>query len=424
MDKVKIEKLVFGGQGMGRIENKVAFIWGAIPGEEVEFQVIRKKKNFIEGIAKNILTPSPCRTEPKDDHYLSCSPWQSISYEEENKWKVEIAAETYAKFAGFRDLNLQIGAPEKAYEYRNKLEYNFTKNRLGQVSLAFHFRGTHNLRPIDFCALGDEAVKKASEEIISEIRKGGVPLSALKSLIVRSDSKGNSAAALFVTDREYLKKYYIPNPNNVKGFQIYYSNPLSPASVPTELLLTNGETELETEINGVRLRFGLLSFFQINPPIFEEALKDIKLHLGNERIIDYYSGVGAISLPLHNSFSEAVLIEENAEAIDFAVENIALNGFTNVAVKNALAEDTDIEINKKDVVILDPPRTGLHKDMVNQLLKKEPKKIIYLSCGLDTHARDIQMLSTKYKPVFWKLYNFFPRTPHIEGLCVLERIGN
>lgn len=432
--QVKIEKFVFGGQGLGRLDgpvkaqgahgaSRVVFIWGGLPGEEVEFDVIKKKKNFIEGVATKILTPSLDRIEALDEHYLSCSPWQTLDYKKENEWKRIIAEETYRRIGNLESgiSNLEIVAPEKPYGYRNKIEYNFTNNTAGELSLAFHHRGTHRLRPVEKCVLADQRIQAASVELIELLRGEKVTLSDVKSLIVRSDQKGSSAA-LFVNRMDFLRRFTLEKPAGLNGLQIYYSNPLSPASVPTELLLNIGETKLEAELNGVKLKFGLLSFFQINPAIFEKALGDIGGQLNGERVVDYYSGVGGIGLPLQGKYSEAVLIEENAEAIDFAVENIALNGFTNVKVQNLKAEEAQPIIGGDDTVILDPPRTGLHKDVTAHLLKTLPKKIIYLSCGLDTHARDISFLSSKYRPVFWKLYNFFPRTPHIEGLCVLERL--
>ena len=310
--------------------------------------------------------------------------------------------------------------------------------------MAFHDRGTHWLRPIERCSLGTEIIQKASEQIVDNLRRMKVPITALKSLIVRSDDSDKAVAGLFVKDRDFCNKYrqlpfapswkegdneYPPLPErgsggsgSLKGLQIYYSNPLSPASVATELLFSSGESELECKLNGVKLKFGLMSFFQINPSIFEEALKAIGKHLDGGRVVDYYSGVGAISLSLHGKYKEALLIEENDEASKFAEENIRLNKFENVTVQNVLAENANAEIAEDDTVILDPPRAGLHTDMIKHLLKKQPRKIIYLSCGLDTHARDISFLSVKYRPVDWKLFNFFPRTPHIEGLCVLSRI--
>lgn len=406
---------------MGRVDNKVAFVWDAYPGEEVEIAVEKQKKNFIEGTAVKILKTSKLRTPPADEHYLSCSPWQTLDYEAENEWKKKIAEETYSRLAKIPELKLEMIAPKNPYGYRNKIEFSFTKNKKDELSLAFHDRGSHELRALDFCALSDARIQDAGRELIETYRKLKIPLEILKSLIVRSDESG-VVAALFVNQRDFLRKFTLEKPESLKGLQVYYSNPLSPASVPTELLLSVGESHLEQTFNGVRLKFGLLSFFQINPGIFEETLKDIGNFVSAERVVDYYSGVGAIGLSLHGKYKEATLVEENAEAVDFALENVASNGFANVKVKKSLAEKAAPEISGEDVVIVDPPRTGLHVDVVKHLLKTLPKRIIYLSCGVDTHARDILFLGVRYKPVFWKLYNFFPRTPHIEALCVLERI--
>lgn len=419
--KVTIEKLVFGGQGLSRTEGKVVFVWGGLPGEEVEIKIIKKKKNFIEGVVEKVLVPSPDRVAPLDDHYLSCSPWQTMTYTKENEWKKLIAEETYSRIAGLKDLNLEIIAPKKEIAYRNKLEYNFAVGKDGGVSLSFHDRGTHWLHPIGSCTLGSEIIQKASEEIVDNFRMKKIPVSILKSLIVRSDSSEKASAALFVKDKNFTNLYTLELTESLKGLQIYFSNPQSPASVATELLSSIGDSELECVLNGVRLKFGLMSFFQINPPIFEEALKVIGKHVDGGRVVDYYSGVGAISLALHGKYDSALLIEENQEATDFAEKNVLLNNFKDVTVQNIMAEASNAEIGENDIVILDPPRAGLHADMVKHLLKKQPRKIIYLSCGLDTHARDIALFSAGYRPVDWKLFNFFPRTPHIEGLCVLER---
>lgn len=437
---VKIEKLIFGGQGLGRVDNKVVFVWGALPGEEVEIDVLKKKKNFIEGIVKRVIAPSPFRVQPIDDHFDSCSPWQIMSFAEENKWKKEIAIETYKKNGNISALggeivgnsetvrnseeiagNIEIATDSVEFGYRNKMEYNFTFNEKNEPSLAFHHRGTHRLRAITNCALAHPAINQAGESIIEWLKNEQLPFGTLKSLVLRVDTNGRVAAGLFLKQRVVFKNA-APTEGVLAGMQVYLSDYRSPASVPTELMHSFGNVVLESEINKVKLQFGLLSFFQINMPIFEVALRDIEVHLTGGRVVDYYCGVGSIALALHGKYKEALLIEENAEAAAFAQKNIELNNFKNVTVEHSLAEKSTTQITSTDTVIVDPPRIGMHKDMVAMLLKKEPQKIIYLSCGLDTQARDIALLSTKYKPTFFKLYNFFPRTPHIEGLCVLEKV--
>ncbi len=420
---VTIEKLIFGGQGLARKDGQVIFVWGGLPGEEVEIEVLKKKKNFVEGTVTRVIKPSPFRVNARDDHFDSCSPWQVMTLEEENRWKKEIALETYKRNGNIEIGDREIGdikTDEHEYEYRNKMEYNFVFDEQNKPSLAFHKRGTHRLRPVEKCALSEPALQEASERIIEWLRKETIPFGTLKSLIVRSDTRGKAVAALFVK-QPFLPAQEYPIDSSLVGFEMYLSDYRSPASVPTELLARAGNPILENTINGVQLQCGLLSFFQINPPVFELALQDIAPHLGQGRVIDYYSGVGAISLALHGSYSEAVLIEENVEASTFAKKNVELNGFTNITVVNSLAEKAEADIRATDTVIVDPPRTGLHPDMVKTLLDKQPHKIIYVSCGLDTQARDIGLLKQAYTPVFWKLYNFFPHTPHIEGLCVLEK---
>ncbi|MBI2444104.1 MAG: TRAM domain-containing protein, partial [Candidatus Magasanikbacteria bacterium] len=138
--RVTIEKLVFGGAGLGRIGERVAFVWGTLPGEEVEFRKTKKKRNFVEGTLTQVITPSPHRLPPRDDHYLSCSPWQTMAYEEELRWKKLIAAETYRKIGGIELPDTELVTDGREYGYRNKMEYNFIADQAGNLSFAFHAR--------------------------------------------------------------------------------------------------------------------------------------------------------------------------------------------------------------------------------------------------------------------------------------------
>jgi 23S rRNA (uracil1939-C5)-methyltransferase len=198
----------------------------------------------------------------------------------------------------------------------------------------------------------------------------------------------------------------------------------SPASVPTELLYSSGQDCLTADILGTKLTFGLLSFFQINIPVFQQALRDIAAFIGpKDPVIDFYSGVGAISLPLSRNRIRTTLVESNPEAVAYARENCTANGLNNVEIHCLPAEKMTEIIDSTSTIILDPPRAGLHEKVTLELLKKMPPRIIYLSCDISTQARDVGRLSENYRPIFIKLYNFFPRTPHIEGLIILEKIG-
>lgn len=426
---VTIEKLVFGGQGLVRLENgQVVFVWNALPGEKVEIEFLKRKKDHAQAAAVKILEASKHRVEPQDPHFLSSSPWQMMTWEEENKCKQDIAKETYSKIG---DLILQPGEPhieydtDAQYEYRNKMEFSFAEKEDGTVSLALFQRGKHYRIPIEKASIAHPAITKTAEYLLAWIQKQDIPIRSLKSLIIRSsDSSNTTIAGLFIKDRLQFDSLPALN-DSLKGFDIYYSTHKSPASVITDTLYQSGQNYLEETILGTTLRFGLESFFQINVPMFTKALKDIAAFLDPKApLVDYYAGVGAIGLPLSQARKKTILVESNKQATDFAKHNIKNNNLSGCEAYCMPAENMTEWITPDTQIILDPPRAGLHQDVVQALRTAQPSKIIYLSCNISTQARDMRLLAEFYKPVFVRLYNFFPRTPHIEGLVVLEKISS
>src|SRR3989339_1064461 len=462
--KVKIEKIVFGGAGLGRLEDpekpnglgasgRVVFVWNALPGEEVEFELIKKEKTHWEGVATKILNPSPARLEPKEAHYLSCSPWQIMTPEEENKWKIEMAKETYQKIGGF-DCELEMMGDENIWGYRNKMEYSFGFDSSdetspqtpllrgeGVIKLSFFERGKRVHQCIEQCELANPEINRVAKLILAWINKHKIPMRSLKAMILRSNLKNEVIAALFIKDKLEFKDFPKLDKNFV-GFKLYYSTHKSPASVPTALLHEEGQDYLTEKILDTELKYGIFSFFQINIPVFEMALKDIGKFLDkNKSVVDFYSGVGSISLPLYNMYKSAVLVDNCAEAIEFARANLTDltlpsparrgedphltspykgEGLPQLQAECMPAEKMTELITSDKIIIVDPPRAGLHEDVVKRILAQKPARVIYLSCNLSTQARDIKLLSEGYGVVFTKLYNFFPRTPHVEGLVVLE----
>ncbi len=426
---VHIEKLVFGGQGLGRTsEGQVVFVWNALPQEDVEFEIIKKHKHHIEGVATTILSPAKDRIEPRESHWLSSSPWQMMSWENELYFKRAIAAETYSKLGNLivNPDDIAIATDNNIYGYRNKIEFSFTLLPDNTVSLAFFERGKHKHIPAQGSLLASEAISVAAQEILEWINSVRIPIRSLKSLIVRSAPVHNSSqhtviAALFIKDKLPFSSYPTLS-DTLHGFELYYSTHKSPASVPTELLYSAGQTHLSTTIKNTVLTHSIHSFFQVNIPVFDQTLTDIAAFLDpHEPIIDYYSGVGSISLPLSHNRSGAILIDSNPDAIAYANNNISINHRTGCEAHAVPAENMLDVITGKHTVILDPPRVGLHERVTRRLLLKKPPRIVYLSCGIDTHARDLRLLSEEYTISFLKLYNFFPRTPHIEGLAILDR---
>lgn len=428
--KLSIDKLVFGGQGMARHNGKVVFVWNAIPGETVEAEITKNKKTHLEAVAGAIIVPSPRRLPSAEPHFLACSPWQILSFDEENRWKAEMAHETYwrALSAEYRALiDMQLASLEivadagRQYEYRNKMEYSFVDNG-GEISLAFFDRGGRRKTAIDGCLLADPAIEKTAPDILAWIRETKIPDRTLKALMLRSNRAGETIAGLFLKDRLLFPSLPALNDRFI-GFHLYYSTHKSPASVPTEPLASIGADEIAETILETPLTCGMFSFFQINPPMFERALADIGAHLEpSAPVIDYYSGVGSISLPLANQCKELLLVESNPKAVGFANKNIEKNKIINARALCAPSEHALDSITSDHIVILDPPRAGLHTKVIRALLEKKPHRVIYLSCNLATHARDLAALSPIYRVSRIKLYNFFPRTPHIEGLAILDRM--
>ncbi len=425
---------------MGHIDDgRVIFVWNALPGEEVEFELIKKEKTHWEGVATKILNPSQARLEPKEAHFLSCSPWQIMTQDEENKWKIEMAKETYKKIGGF-DCELKMAGDENIWGYRNKMEYSFDFDSSdetspqtpllrgeGNIVLSFFERGKKVRQRIEACELANLEINRVAKLILGWINKNKIPMRGLKAVILRSNLQNQVIAALFIKDKLEFADFPELDKNFV-GFKLFYSTHKSPASVPTALLYGVGQDCLTEELLGAKLKYGIFSFFQINIPVFEMALADIGKFLDkNKSVVDFYSGVGSISLPLYNMYKGAVLVDSCEEAIGFARENARDLSLTLPSAEGREIETTCMPaervtelIESDKILIVDPPRAGLHDKVIERILEQKPARVIYLSCNLSTQARDIKLLSEVYKVVFTKLYNFFPRTPHVEGLAVLE----
>lgn len=426
--ELNIEKLVYGGQGIAHANEQTFFVWNALPNERVEVEVVKKRKGIREAVATQILEASSHRIAPREEHYLSCSPWQILLIEQELLHKTAIAQETYEHIGGITlDEPLHIVGDGKGTEhttegYRNKMEFSFWETDEDNVMhLSLFERGKKTRTPIDGCVLAEPIINTTAKEILSWVRAQGFGRHDLKTLIVRSNGRGEAAAALFIKNTREIAQ--LPNfSKQCTGFSVYYSDPRSPASVPTQLLAEKGSQVLFTTFLDVRLQFGLLGFFQVNIPMFEAALRAMKVFIPDQSdVVDLYSGVGAISIPLAQRIRSAILVDTNAESIQFAQENIIRNHLTAFQAHCAPAEQLLETIASDRLIILDPPRAGLHTDVTRRILDTLPSRLVYLSCNVATQARDIALLSEKYRVSHLELYNFFPRTPHIEALCFLER---
>jgi 23S rRNA (uracil1939-C5)-methyltransferase len=410
---VNIDKLVHGGQGIGTLDDgRKAFIWNTLPGETVKARLTKTKKDFVEGVAEEIVSASTDRIKPKESIYLATSPWQMMTLVAENKYKKAIVSETFLR-EGVVLPSFDMVSDGKMYEYRNKMEFSFYGDDDG-VHFAFYNRGTHQKQIVQDSALALPAINFAANNLIKEFNKIDIRAGDLKSVIVRTAQSGKTVGALFVKTLNFPD---IKLPSGLDGLKIYHSNPRSPASVATKLIRTLGDTELSDILLGSSISYDVIGFFQVNLPVFESALKRIDHFTSKyDNKVDLYSGVGTIGIPIGGTKTLVELDQANAS---MARRNV---GNQQIEVVHASSETALAYIVADSCLVVDPPRSGLHKEVINRILDIKPKLVCYLSCNPSTQARDVALLSNTYKINFFEEYNFFPRTPHIETLCILELI--
>ncbi len=421
------EKLIHGGQALGHAGGKACFVWNALPGEEVTAWVLNEKSNYLEAQASEIKKSAPERIAPLEPHFLACAPWQILSWEAENRWKTQIALETYTRLGKLKDPALApiVFNPDGIYGYRNKIEYGFLLRKESGLPQApgfgIHQRGTQDLYPVESCALARPEVNEAARAILEWLKTSGIPFKTLRRLVVKSNEQGQTLAALYVTERCPLPAGLSPALHTVAGLHIYLQS--GDARGAERELWQAGQSSLTLRLLETPLECGPQSFFQVNRPVFEMALRDIAAFLTpQDHVVDYYAGVGAISLPLAKYFASAILVENHSESAAFAQKNIKANGLTHCRLEKGRAERSAQWIEPERVLIFDPPRAGLEAVLLHKVLAQKPLRLIYLSCDIATQARDLARLSASYRVRTLKLYNFFPRTPHIEALAVLDRI--
>jgi 23S rRNA (uracil1939-C5)-methyltransferase len=418
MDKlieITIEKLVHGGQGLAELpDGRKVFVWNALPGEVVKVRIIKQKRSYAEAIAEEITKTSKERITPKEHNYLATSPWQIMNFTSENKHKQAIVTELFAhekvslpKFSKA----VHVG-PE--WHYRNKMEYSFWGDDNG-LHLALHERGSHGKQIVKGSELALPSIDVAANSICTQLGTLQARAGDLKTIIVRASQNGDVVVSLFTKLTKFTK---LELPAGVKGLRVYHSNPKSPASVATELLYELGDVTLNDTLLGKSFTYDVDSFFQVNIPVFEAVLSRIKEFCEDDFVTDVYAGVGSIGLSVAGK--GARLIELDKATAAMARVNAMASGLDALVVEASTEKVTKF-ITADSPVIFDPPRAGLHPKVVDAVLEALPPKIIYLSCNPATQARDLRYLQEAYTVEHFEVFNFFPRTPHIETLAILIR---
>ena len=380
---LKIEKIIPGGEALAtRDDGKKIFLWNALPGEIVEeYQVTKKKSSYEEGIATKISNPSKNRVSPLDECYLSTSPWQIMNFDYELKTKQELVVELFREHQILIDIP-PIFSDRKDYFYRNKMEYSlFWDNEESKIKLAFHARGSHRKIIVDKSSIERPELFEAASKIVADLNSRHEEARKYQSILLRCNQNGEVSGGLFENGKPH------PTFKNLKDKILGHEYSYSP--------------------NG---------FFQINLPVYEMALNEIKKHINEGEVLDLYAGVGTIGLSVAEN-QKLAMVEVNAAAYQEMVENA--KDRKNTTCKLAKSEEVLGEIMPSQTVILDPPRAGCDDKLIDKLIEVKPATIIYLSCNPATQARDVKKLLEAYDIKDVKTFNFFPHTPHIENLVVL-----
>lgn len=386
-ESIKIEKFIPGGQAIGTLENgKKVFFWNALPGEIVtKARITKEKSHFVEAIAVDIANASERRIEPADDCYLSTSPWQMMDYDYELSQKAEILQEIYRQH-GIDSPVLDCTFHTDGHDlfYRNKMEYSLYYDHDDErIHLAFHSRGSHRKVPITSSSLERREIFEAAKQIVDELNRTHADSRQYQSLLLRCSQDSRVSGGLYENHQPH--PHFDPLEDRILG-QTYTYSP-----------------------NG---------FFQINLPVYEMALREMQPFIQTDAVLDLYAGVGTIGLSVAKD-KHLTLVESNASAYAELERNCS--GISNAEPVLAKSELVTDYIQPEQTVIVDPPRAGCDAQLLEHLNTVKPELIIYLSCNPATQARDVKILLTNYEITHTTGFNFFPRTPHLENLIILER---
>ncbi len=421
--EVQLDRIIGGGQTIGTLESgKKCLVWGGLPGETVKAQVTKKKSSYVEAVVTEVITPSPERIAPRDeDSYLSTSPWQIMNFASEGHYKSALIEEAFELHDIVLPQPITTWSDGAEYGYRNKIEYSFWYDE-GTDTLGFAFfrRGSHGKIPVSGTSLGAPAIETTARAVVDALNAVHADGRHLKTLLVRCNRAGESAWQLYIKDKTFDTDRFVEAlGDRAQNGEVIYSNPQSPASVITERLFAGNRVVLEDTILDVPFRYATEGFFQINLPVYEQALRDMQQWIEpGKPVVDLYSGVGTIGLTIGGG--DITLVEVNEHAVREMQQNIAKLSMPGAKAVLAASENALDAISGNATIIVDPPRAGLHEKVVEKLLDASPQRIIYLSCNPVTQARDVARLSERYGIKSHQGYNFFPRTPHIEHLVVLD----
>ncbi|HLW49712.1 MAG TPA: 23S rRNA (uracil(1939)-C(5))-methyltransferase RlmD [Sphingobacteriaceae bacterium] len=454
IEQVQVFDIAEDGKGVGRSEDLVVFIEKAVPGDLVDVTLYRKKKNFAEARINRLIEPSPHRTEPFCQHFGVCGgcKWQHMSYGAQLEYKQKSVYNALTRIGKIEADEMEpILASKETRYYRNKLEFTFSNKRwltspdeqtedLDMDALGFHVPGRFDkILQIDHCFLQGGLSNDIRNALFEFAKKQQISFydlkqheGALRNLIIRTSSTGELMVIVIFAyvDQETIDKTMsflrasFPAINSL----LYVVNQKKNDTIfDQDIHCFAGRDHIFEEMEGLRFKVGAKSFYQTNSAQAYELYKTTREFAaiqGNERVYDLYTGAGTIANFIARQVREVIGIEYVPTAIEDAKINSELNGITNTKffagdMKDVLTPEFMADHGRPDLVITDPPRAGMHADVVARLLEMEAPRIVYVSCNPATQARDLALLSEKYQIERIRPVDMFPQTQHVENVVSL-----
>jgi len=457
-ENVTITDIAAEGKAIARVNDLIVFVPFVVPGDVVDLQVTRKKSNFMEARPIHFHSFAEQRTEAVCQHYGICGgcKWQILPYAEQIRYKQKQVVDNLTRIGKIElpGISPIIGSAKTEF-YRNKLEFTFSNKRWrtneeiaeGKVfetmnAVGFHIPGQFDkVLDIDKCWLQTED----SNEVRNEVRRYALEHDLsffdlrnqegfLRTMMVRTTSTGELMIIMifYYEDKEAqdaLLQHIADKFPQITSLLYVINSKANDTITDQEVLVFKGNECIYEEMEGLRFKIGPKSFYQTNSDQAYELYKvtrSLAQLTGNELVYDLYTGTGTIANFVAHQAKQVIGIEYVPEAIADAKVNSKLNNIDNTLfyagdMKDILNSAFIEEHGKPDVIITDPPRAGMHDDVINAILFAEPTRIVYVSCNPATQARDLSLLDGKYKVAVVQPVDMFPHTHHVENVVLLEK---
>ena len=459
LENLEIIDVAAEGKSLGKVDDRIVFVTKTIPGDIVDVQVTRKRKNFYEGYPVKFHKYSEKRIEPFCEHFGVCGgcKWQPLPYKEQVKYKEREVINNLKRLGGIElPEHRPILASKTDRFYRNKLEFTFSDNRwlteeelnsgdeiTDRNGLGFHIPGMFDkVVDVKNCYLQPEPSNSIRLEIKDYALKNGLTFfnlrekgGFLRNLIVRTSPTTGEVMVILSFYHEDVEKRtalleHLKNRFPEITSLMYVINPKANDTISDlNVRLFAGKDHIIETMEELKFKVGPKSFYQTNSLQAYELYKVAREFAGltgNEVVYDLYTGTGTIANFVAGQAKKVVGIEYIPEAIKDAEENSGINGITNTRffagdMKDVLTADFIKREGRPDVIITDPPRAGMHADVVQAILDSEPARIVYVSCNSATQARDLKLLDEKYAVKEIQPVDMFPHTHHVENIVLLKR---